>query len=289
MNLYRSKFSLLGYCFGLLIAVTGACKTIDQGSTSKGNHPERRLGWKLGAQAFTFNRFSFFEAVAKTDSCNLSYIEAFPGQEIGGGITGKMDYNMEPEKRLQILNLLKKHHVKMVAFGVVGADSEPEWIKIFQFAKAMGVETITSEPNEKDMQLLSDLCDKYQINLAIHNHAKPSHYWNPEIALNAVNGKSKRLGLCADIGHWMRSGLDPLASLRKASGRILSLHMKDLDGKNEQARDVHWGTGVANVDAMIKELKNQNFKGIISAEYEDNWNNNTPDVAESVRYFRSSI
>ena len=45
MNLYRSTFSLLGYCFGLLIAVTGACKTIDQGSTSKGNHPERRLGW----------------------------------------------------------------------------------------------------------------------------------------------------------------------------------------------------------------------------------------------------
>lgn len=289
MNLYRREFSLLVYCLGVLITVMGACKTVSNGNTPGGKHPEERLGWKLGTQAFTFNRYGFSEAVAKTDSCNLSYIEAFPGQEIGGGIPGRMDYNMDPDKRVEILNLLKKHRIKMVAFGVVGADREAEWIRIFEFCKAMGVETITSEPNEKDMQLLSDLCDKYQINLAIHNHARPSRYWTPDIALNAIKGKSKRLGLCADIGHWMRSGLDALASLQKANGHILHLHMKDLNGKNEEAHDVHWGTGVANVDAIIKELKKQQFKGIISAEYEYNWANNRADVAKSVSYFRESF
>lgn len=290
MNFYKNRLSLLIYGLGFfLITVTVGYKNVSSGGPVKDGRPEERLGWKLGTQAFTFNRFTFFEAVAKTASCKLDYIEAYPGQEIGGGIEGKMDYHMEPAKREQILQLLKKNHVKMAAFGVIGADSEAEWIKIFEFGKAMGIETITAEPNEKDMQLISDLCDKYKINVAIHNHAKPSRYWNPDILLNAVKGKSKRLGMCADLGHWVHSGLDPLECIKKAEGRVLHLHLKDLNGTDENAHDVHWGTGATNIDAVIKELKRQKFKGIISAEYEYNWDNNTDDVAKSVAYFRQSV
>lgn len=287
MNLFKNVF-FLPLCGLVLLSIgLGSCKTRPNQSSAK--HPEAKLGWKLGSQAYTFKQFTFFQAIAKIDSCDLSYVEAFPGQEIGGGISGKMDYKMDADKRIQILKKLQENHVKMIAYGVVGADNEADWIKIFEFCKAMGVETITSEPNEKDLQLLSGLCDKYQINLAIHNHPNPSHYWNPDIALNAIKGKSNRLGLCADIGHWVRSGLDPVASLQKSAGHVLHLHMKDLNEKSRNAHDVHWGTGVCDVDAIIKELKRQNFKGAISAEYEYNWNNNRADVAESVAYFRKSF
>jgi len=287
MNLFKNVFFLPSCALLLLSIILGSCKIKHNQSSSK--HPEAKLGWKLGSQAYTFKQFTFLEAIAKIDSCNLSYVEAFPGQEIGGGISGKMDYKMDADKRIQILKKLQENHVKMIAYGVVGADNEADWVKIFEFCKAMGVETITSEPNEKDLQLLSGLCDKYQINLAIHNHPNPSHYWNPDIALNAIKGKSHRLGLCADVGHWVRSGLDPVASLKKSAGHVLHLHMKDLNEKNRNAHDVHWGTGVCDIDAIIKELKRQNFKGAISAEYEYNWNNNRTDVAESVAYFRKSF
>ncbi|MBE9600280.1 sugar phosphate isomerase/epimerase [Pedobacter sp. MC2016-24] len=287
MNLFRHRFFLPASFLLLLFIGLASCKTRQNQSVSK--HPEAKLGWKLGAQAYTFKQFTFSQAIAKIDSCDLSYVEAYPGQEIGAGIPGKMDYKMDAAKRNLILKKLQENHVKMVAYGVVGADNEADWIKIFEFCKAMGVETITSEPNEKYLQLLSDLCDRYQINVAIHNHPNPSHYWNPDIALNAIKGKSKRLGLCADIGHWVRSGLDPVASLKKASGHVLHLHMKDLNEKSRNAHDVHWGEGVCDIDAVIKELKSQNFKGAISAEYEYNWNSNSADVAESVKYFRKSF
>jgi sugar phosphate isomerase/epimerase len=287
MNLFKNPFLLpVGFLLLLIIGLSG-CKTrLNQNTT---RHPEAKLGWKLGAQAYTFKQFTFFQAIAKIDSCNLSYVEAYPGQEIGGGIPGKMDYKMDADKRNLILKKLQENGVKMVAYGVVSVDNEGDWIKIFEFCKAMGVETITSEPNEKYLELLSGLCDKYQINLAIHNHPNPSHYWNPDIALNAIKGKSKRLGLCADIGHWVRSGLDPVESLKKASGHVLHLHMKDLHEKSRNGHDVHWGEGVCDIDGVIKELKNQNFKGAISAEYEYNWNNSRADVAESVNYFRKSF
>ena len=82
-------------------------------------NPEAKLGWKLGAQAYTFNRFTFFEAIDKIDSCGLKYVEAYPGQAIGGGIEGKMDYHMDAAKRTKILQRLKEKGIKMISYGVV--------------------------------------------------------------------------------------------------------------------------------------------------------------------------
>ena len=251
--------------------------------------PEARMDWKLGAQAYTFNRFTFFEAIDKIRECDLKYVEAFPGQTIGGGIEGKMDYHMPAEKREQILKMLEEKGVKAVSYGVVGADNEADWRQLFEFAKAMGMENITSEPNEKFIPLLSQLCDEYKINLAIHNHPEPSHYWNPDVVLNALQGQSKRIGACADIGHWVRSGLDPVECLKKLEGRIVQLHMKDLSEKSRKAHDVHWGQGVSQVDAVLQELKRQGFKGLFSVEYEHNWENKVPDVQASVAYFRETV
>lgn len=274
-----------------LILILSNCKSINPGSTASvsKNNPEAKLGWKLGAQAYTFKLFTFAQALKKIDSCKLSYVEAFAGQQIGGGIEGKMGPDMDVAKRKAVLEMLKANHVKIIAFGVVSPNSEAEWIKLFDFCKAMGIETITSEPNEQYMPLLSKLTDKYLINLAIHNHPNPSHYWNPDVVLNAIKGQSKRIGACADIGHWVRSGLDPVDCLKKLEGHVLHSHMKDLNIKGKGGHDVHWGEGVGNIAGVIAELKRQNFKGAISAEYEYNWQSNSQDVAQSVINFRNLV
>src|SRR5207237_8207415 len=133
------------------------------------------------------------------------------------------------------------------AYGVVKPGSDDEWRQLFEFGKAMGIETFTAEPNEKDLPLVSKLCDEYNINVAIHNHPTPKHYWNPDMVLAAIKGQSKHIGACADVGHWVRSGLDAVECLKKLEGHVLHLHMKDLDDrKGEEDRDVHWGTGVVN-------------------------------------------
>jgi sugar phosphate isomerase/epimerase len=253
------------------------------------DRPEAKLGWKLGSQAYTFRLFTFYEAVEKIKSCGLDYVEAFPGQKIGGGLEGNMDPNMPVETRNAILKMLKEKGVKMVSFGVTGANDEAGWRKLFEFGKAMGIENITSEPNEKDLPMISKLCDEFKINLAIHNHPEPSHYWNPDVVLNALKGLSPRVGACADIGHWVRSGLDPVASLKKLEGHIKQLHFKDLHEKGKGGHDVHWTTGVCNVEGVIAELKRQKFKGVLSAEYEYNWENSVPDVTASVKNFRAVV
>ncbi len=252
-------------------------------------YPETELDWKLGSQAYTFNQFTFFEAVDKIKQANLKYVEAFPGQTIGGGIDGKMDFKMASEKRQKILQKLKEKNVELISFGVVGANNEKDWELLFQFAKAMKLQNIVSEPKQEELEMLSKLCDKYEINLAIHNHPDPSRYWNPDILLKAIEGKSDKIGACADIGHWVRSGLDPLESLKKLEGHVKEFHFKDLNEKSKDAHDVHWGQGVSKVDKILVYLKKQGYEGPFFAEYEYNWDDNMGDVKESASYFREQV
>lgn len=273
-----------------LIALMG-CVALSMGVTKLyAQQPEKKLGWYLSAQTYTFNRFTFFEAVDKTLSAGLNTVEAFNGQELGGGIEGSMDYKMDAEKRKAILKALKKKGVKLYAFGVVNGDNETEWKQLFEFAKAMGIKVINSEPKAEFMPLIGQLATQYKIKVGIHNHPEPSHYWSPQVVLDAIAAaNSEYVGACADIGHWVRSGLDPVESLKQYEGHLVSLHFKDLAEKSSKTHDVHWGTGVCNVKGVIAELKRQGFKGIISAEYEHNWENNAGDVAQSVANFREIV
>lgn len=247
-----------------------------------------KLGWRVGCQAYSFNRFTFFEAVDKVASMGLGYIEAYPGQKLSPEKPDlKFDHDMSEETQAEVKAKLDAAGVKLVIYGVVGLpNDEAECRKIFEFAKVMGIETICSEPTEDAFDVIEKLCEEYGINVAIHNHPKPSRYWNPDRVLDVCEGRSKRIGACADTGHWMRSGVDPLEALKKLEGRIISFHFKDLNEFGERsAHDVPWGTGKANVKALLEEVHRQGVKAVFSAEYEHNWENSVPDIAQSVAYF----
>ncbi len=243
-------------------------------------------GWRLGTQAYTFNRYSFFEAVDKAKALGLKWIEAYPGQRLDASAEVKFGHDMPVEAMEQAKRKLAEAGVTLVNFGVVRLSAdEAETRKVFDFARAMGIETITAEPDPKAFDLLDTLTEEYQVNVAIHNHPKPSHYWNPDVVLEAVKGRGKRIGACADTGHWMRSGLDPVECLRKLEGRIISLHFKDLNVASMAGHDVPWGTGAGHVKAMLAELKRQGFEGVFSVEYEHNWESSMPEIAKCVEYF----
>ena len=179
---------------------------------------------------------------------------------------------------------LKAAGVKVVNFGVVGLpNDEAKARKVFDFAKDMGIKTIVSEPAQDVLPMLDKLCQEYKINLALHNHPKPSRYWDPQVVLDACQGRSKYIGACADTGHWVRSGLDPVECLKKLEGRIKSLHFKEIDN----GHDVPWGTANARAKGQLEELHRQNFKGVFSIEYEHNWEKSVPEIRKCVEFFQA--
>ena len=244
-----------------------------------------KLGWKLAVQAWSFNSFTFYEAVDKTAAIGLHYIEAIPGQKLTkdpDGPKGGFDQGMSDETIAAVKKKLDAAGVKVMNFGVCGVPGDEAGArKMFEWAKKVGLETLVTESNEKDFPMLGKLCDEFKINIALHNHPKESHYWNPDTVLKGVEGQSKRIGSCSDTGHWIRSGLVPVECLKKLDGHVISLHFKDLaDG-----HDVPWGTGKGDVKGQLTELKRQGFKGVFSIEYEHNWGKNDADMAKCAEFF----
>jgi len=150
----------------------------------------------------------------------------------------------------------------------------------------MGIETIVSEPPEDALDLVDRLAQEYKIKVAFHNHPNPSRYWNPEHTLKVLKGRSQYLGVCADTGHWPRSGINVLDALKLLQKRLICFHFKDLNefGKKE-AHDVPWGTGVNNMPQILNFLAANHFRGVFSIEYEYHWTSSIPEIRQCIRFF----
>lgn len=237
---------------------------------TRDDHAAEKLGWRLGVQAWTFRDRTAFEAIDTAHALGLRYIELFPGQRLAPQYDkAVVGVEMSDEQRAALLEKLAASNVKLVSFGVVSLPNDEDSAReLFEFAKELGLETITCEPEPDAWDLAEKLADEYHIDVACHDHPKPSRYWNPDTVLAAVKGRSKRLGACADTGHWPRSGLDALECLKKLEGRIITLHFKDIAPADRTGVDQPWGTGANHAHAMLEELHRQGFRGVISIEYE---------------------
>ena len=71
-----------------------------------------------------------------------------------------------------------------------------------------------------------------------------------------------------------------------AAGRIVSMHLKDLNVANKDGHDVPYGTGVSDIGAILDVLKDSRFDGNISIEYEYNWTTSVPEIAQCVDFVR---
>lgn len=258
-------------------------------SAARDDRAAEALGWKLGVQAWTFRDRTAFEAIDTAHALGLKYIELYPGQKLRPDADAKIADDMPIELRDALCQKLAASQVKAMAFGVVGFDKdEAKARQTFAFAEAMGIKSISCEPDGDAWDLVEKLADQYRIDIACHDHPKPSHYWNPEFVLAAVKGRSQRLGACADTGHWPRSGLDGVASLELLAGRIRSLHFKDIAPADQTGEDKPWGTGDGKAHAMLAELDRQGFRGLFSIEYETGSGKELEaNVAKCIAFFDS--
>jgi len=245
----------------VILIAGGAMAALSCAQSSKKSASEK-LGFRLSLQCWTRNKGTLYEAIDFAQSVGIRYLEVFPGQKVKAGADWKVGPGLSDEAIAEIRKKAADAGIKITNYGVTAAERDH-----FEFAARMGIETLAAEPepNPDKMKAIDALCKEFKVKCAIHNHPKPSTYWNPDVVLRGIKGCSSMMGACADTGHWYRSGLTPLECLRKLKGKIISLHFKDLDkGKT----DVPFGTGECDVAAMLKELKKQGFKGVFSIEYE---------------------
>ena len=227
--------------------------------------------WKLSIQTWTFHKYSFLQSVEKADSLGVKFLK---------------------DSRDKLKQFLEYRGIKVVALGVIDKDyyNKDNLEKFFEFAKYMGISFITAEPEWNDLDEFNRLAGKYKVKVALHCHPKPSsHYWHPDSTVAAMNGR-QHIGAWPDIGHWARNGINIQEAMKKVEGKIWGLHLKDIkEFNNTAAEDTLLGQGVCDIPAVMKELKRQKFKGVVSIEYEVNPVKNMSEMQQNVLYYLGQL
>jgi sugar phosphate isomerase/epimerase len=252
--------------------------------------PVRKM--KMSMQCWTFNKFSFLETLDRTKALGIRFIEAYPGQLLGGDWPGAgFSHDMTDAQAEWVKKQLDDRNLKLAAYGVVQFDNTEESMRpVFAFAKKMGIEVINTEPGFDDYSLIEKMVREYDVKVAVHNHAVPNKYALPQTVLDHVKGLDARIGGGPDTGHWMRSGVSPVEGLRLLEGRIVHLHLKDLNKFGaKDAKDVPFGSGKADIKGILAELSRQNYDGTISIEHEnpDENMNPSPSIRKGLDYIKS--
>lgn len=259
------------------------------GATLKLSTPNAEsLGWRLCCGVYTFRDRSFYEALTVIAGLGIRLVEpAFflPLSKERPDL--KTSESLTPDQRREMKKRMEDMGIRMAQYYAPIEGDKSAYRKIFDFAKEMGVETLVAEPPEETFEALDALCEEYQINLAIHNHPEGSgsHYWNPDSFVKACAGRGARLGGCPDTGHWVRTGLDTLESLKKYQKRLLTIHLKDAaeSGKRD-SRDVPLGTGKANYGALLNQIFEWKWRGVMTIEYEHQSPQLVADVKQCAQF-----
>ncbi len=276
---------VLNGCFSLTLSAQSGTKEAADKPTSKA------VDWKLGVALYTFSTMSFPEQLAYADSASLKYVEGFVFAKSGKELKDTVLFKLSPAG---IQNLKKKvadQGLKMESIYVVGGKNVADWKRDFEVAKAFGVKYVTGEPPRNMWDSVDSLAGIYGIKVALHNHWKEnSIYWHPDSVLAALKGHPN-FGACPDLGHYPKSGINPVDALKKLEGKIIGIHLKDIaEYNNNKIQDVPVGTGVVDFPAVFAELKHQKFNGYVMFERDTKEQpNNLTSLKQMVNYYYKTL
>lgn len=195
------------------------------------------------------------------------------------------------EKTRELAAKIRAAGITIMGGGTITLPNDQTQIrKDFEYAKAAGFPLIYVDPDPAALDFIEEMARSYDIRVAIHNHGPEEKDWpTPKSAYDAVKSRDKRLGLCIDIGHTLRTGTDPVKACRDCRDRLYDMHVKDLRVKTDRDSQVAVGRGVIDFPALFRTLIDIGYRGQVGLEYEINAKNPMPGIIESMAYMRGVL
>ena len=247
--------------------------------------------WKFGVALWTFHDVDFPQALDRVDSAGLKYIEPNTFTKAGAELKDSIIMSLSPAGIEKLKAMIAQKGLTCESIYIAGDTSIKSWVRQFDIAKQFGVQFVTTEPPLNMWNSIDSLAGAYGIKVAIHEHWKGfSHYWDTDTTLMALKDHPN-FYVCADLGHWPKSGVDPLDAVKKLSGHIIAVHFKDIAAYNDpKLKDVVTGTGVVKFPEIFAELKKQNFDGHIYIERDSiEPAGNIASVIQEVKYYQAEV
>ncbi len=263
------------------IATTMAVTMNASAKSKRSAEKDSSKSLNLGMASYTFRNFNVDKTLAMTKRLGLKRI-SFKSMHL------PLESTQEQIK--EIVAKVKEFDLELYGCGVVYMKNEAEVHQAFDYAKTAGMKVIIGVPEHNLLDLVNKKVQEYDIKLAIHNHGPgDERYPSPQSAYEKIKDMDPRMGLCIDIGHTKRIGLDPTKDTERFADRLHDVHIKDVSAASEEGKTIEIGRGVIDIPGFLHTLLKINYTGTVAFEFEKDKEDPLPGVAESVGYVRGVL
>jgi len=273
---HASRRTFLAGALGAAAAVPAASFATPSGPRGKAHH------LKVGLASYTVRKFTLDQVLEMCKDMDIAYINI-------------KDFHIpmtdSPEAIGQARKKIEAAGITLMGGGTITLKNDPAQVrKAFEYAKAAGFPLMVTAPEPAAFDLIEKAIQEFDVKVAIHNHGpEDKSFPAPQDAYRLLKGRDKRFGLCMDIGHATRAGVDPVKTVDECKDRLLDLHVKDLKVKTDKDSQTEVGKGVLDIPGLFRALEKIAFPGHIGLEYEINEASPQVGMKESFAYMRGVL
>jgi sugar phosphate isomerase/epimerase len=266
--------------FLALAAATAAATAATGLGTAAAASRERRL--KLGIASYSLRKFPLERVLEVCRHLDVRYLTL---KDMHLPLTDT------PAQIQQALREIEAAGITLMGGGVIYMKNDPAAArKAFEYARLARFPLIVGAPDPDALDLVEGLAREFDMRVAVHNHGpEDKSYPAPQDAYALIKGRDARIGLCIDVGHTMRAGVEPVAAVRECRDRVFDLHLKDLAVKTDKDSQVPVGRGVLDVPGLFRALLEIGFSGHAALEYEIEPDDPVAGMRESLAYMRGVL
>ncbi|MBT8396540.1 MAG: sugar phosphate isomerase/epimerase [Gemmatimonadetes bacterium] len=238
---------------------------------------------ELGVASYSLRELSRAEAIAAVQALQTPYVCIK---------SMHLPYESGPQELATGRAEFEAAGLTIVGGGVVTLqqDDDDDIRRYFEYAKASGMPLMVIAPSAATLPRIERFVMEYDIAVAIHNHGPTDvHFPGPGDALPIIQDMDPRVGVCVDLGHTTRTGVDIVEAIAEAGDRVLDIHAKDLKDLLVAESQCIVGEGAMPFPEIFQHLVAMDYSGYVNLEYEIDAQNPLPGMLQSFSYMRGVL
>jgi sugar phosphate isomerase/epimerase len=180
--------------------------------------------------------------------------------------TAHLNWRWASAEHVQVaVSALERHGLRVASMaGSVGSTRE-ELAAACRVAAAVGTDVLggMGDVLPADRAGTVEVLRAHGMRLGLENHPERT----PQEVLAAIGGDADVLGTTLDTGWYATHGYDPVAAVHVLGGRILHVHLKDVERPGEHVT-CPWGAGCVDIASCVDALAEIGYTGALSIEHE---------------------
>jgi type 1 glutamine amidotransferase/sugar phosphate isomerase/epimerase len=206
------------------------------------------------------------DVLARADApLGLAAVEAPSTLTVSFEVPKPLDHRLQSGERDALNYRLRELNQQILAYRVetLPAD-EATRRKVFDLAKGLnapGNPPLVIVPADvANLGAIDALAEELGMTAALDSRS------DPKIAMAALQGRSNRIGIAADLGAWMQAGIRPADGLATVKDRLLHVRVSDRSALGAKSRPVALGEGAGGLGEFFVSVYKAGIKPSFTIE-----------------------